>query len=106
MANATSEKRARPLVLAPAMRSAPDQISADTAREIERFTPELRSLARSLSPSWSAADDLVQETLLQIWGIHDSPIGAQTLHDRARAILRAKAAARAMTRQGGAGRVA
>lgn len=59
--------RPAPLPLLPNMREKPAQMAAETARQLEAMLPDLRRVARQLSPSWSRADDLVQETLLALW---------------------------------------
>lgn len=55
------------LILSACMRAKPEPVTADMTRRLEAMLPELRSEARRLTPNWTAADRLVQRTLLRLW---------------------------------------
>ncbi|MBF9036481.1 hypothetical protein HKCCE2091_19760 [Rhodobacterales bacterium HKCCE2091] len=76
----TDRPAAAPLTLGRDMRSTPPPMPAETARRIEAMLPDLRREARRLTPSWSAADDLVQETFLKLWA-RVADLGRDTVHE-------------------------
>jgi len=81
-----------PLSLTRKMRA---PVSADTARQLEAFLPDMRRVARQLSTDWQRADDLVQEALLALWVEPESmPSEPDLLRDQAFLVLRDKALAR------------
>lgn len=69
--------------------TSPPMMASEIARQLEALMPDLRRVARQLSPNWARADDLVQTALMALWATPDRlSLSPGTLRDQAFAALR------------------